>query len=119
MRAVIKVLALVAMVGFIAAGCRSMTGESAGQNVDDTKLTTEVKAKLTADKTSNLTRVGVNTVQGTVYLTGVVDTPQHKARAAEIAAETKGVRQVVNNLQVSQSPAASPAPTIQTPPPSR
>ncbi len=119
MRRATKLLALVMMVGFIAAGCRSMTGETVGQNVDDTKLTAEVKAKLAAEKVSNLTRVNVNTVQGTVYLTGVVDTPEHKARAAEIAAETTGVRQVVNNLQVSQPPAASPAPATQTPPASR
>ncbi len=102
MRATLKALAVVLLVVGAASGCRSMTGESVGQNVDDTKVTSEVKAKLVADKASNLTRVSVNTVNGTVYLTGVVDNPEQKTRAAQLASEAKGARRVVNNLQVGQ-----------------
>jgi hypothetical protein len=55
---------LIVMLG-LGAGCRSMTGESASQNIDDATITTQVKAKLAAEKVSNLTRVSVATAKGT------------------------------------------------------
>jgi osmotically-inducible protein OsmY len=65
-----------------------------------------VKAKLAADKTSNLTKVGVKTVNGVVSLDGVVDSADDKTTAETIARKVKGVRSVHNELQVQ--PAASP-----------
>ena len=41
------------------AGCTSLTGETAGQYVDDSTITASVKAKLIAEKVANLTRVDV------------------------------------------------------------
>ena len=92
---------LLAAVAF-GAGCQSMTGRSTGQYVDDKKITAEVKTKLAADKISNLTRVNVRTVDGTVYLTGIVDDPEQQARAADIASPVPGVKNVVNQVQVAQ-----------------
>jgi hyperosmotically inducible periplasmic protein len=60
-----------------------------------------VKTKLVGDKAANLTRVDVDTNNGTVYLNGTVDTPEQKARAEQLAWQAKGVKSVVNNLQVS------------------
>lgn len=84
------------------AGCQTMTGKTAGENVDDATITGSVKSKLVADKAANLTRVNVDTNNGTVYLVGVVDTVEQKVRAEELAREAKGVKNVVNNLQVAQ-----------------
>jgi osmotically-inducible protein OsmY len=81
-------------------GCTAMTGESLGQNVDDTTITTTVKSKLAVEKVSSLTRVGVDTVKGVVQLTGVVESPAVRNRAEEVARSVGGVRGVVNNLQV-------------------
>jgi hyperosmotically inducible periplasmic protein len=97
-----KPVVLLMVVALLGAGCRSMTGESAGQNIDDATITTEVKGKLTAEKASNLTSVSVATANGTVSLTGVVPTAAARARAEEIARGVKGVRGVANNLQVQQ-----------------
>jgi len=107
-KAIVAVLALLTL----GSGCRAVTGRSAGQYIDDKAITATVKTKLVAEKASNLTRVGVNTVNGTVYLTGTVDTPQEATRAAQIASEVNGVRSVVNNTQVT-TPAASPTLTPQ------
>jgi osmotically-inducible protein OsmY len=93
------VLTLVLGVG---AGCRSTTGQSFGTNVDDTKITSEVKRKLTADRVSNLTRVNVTTIGGTVSLTGNVPTAEDRARAEQVARSVNGVQQVTNNLQVQK-----------------
>ena len=101
MRLSTSVVALMVVLAF-AVGCRSMTGESAGQNIDDATITTTVKAKLAAEKASNLTRVSVATAGGNVSLTGIVPTPTDRARAEEIARGVKGVQGVANNLQVAK-----------------
>ena len=91
-------LSLLLVVHF--SGCTAMTGESLGQNVDDTTITTTVKSKLALEKASSLTRVGVDTVKGVVHLTGVVENAAAKNRAEEVVRSVGGVRGVVNNLQI-------------------
>jgi hyperosmotically inducible protein len=82
-------------------GCQAMTGKTAGQNVDDASLTASVKSTLVADKAANLTRIDVDTNNGVVSLSGVVESAQQKARAEELARRVNGVRGINNNLQIS------------------
>lgn len=96
-----SILAMMLMIGLLSA-CQAMTGETAGQNVDDTTLTTSVKTSLATDKASSLTRIDVDTVQGVVSLNGVVASAEDKARAEQLARGVKGVKKVVNNLQVQK-----------------
>jgi len=105
------VLALILTAGVVAATAQSRT---VGQTIDDTVITTEIKAKLTADKLSNLTKVGVDTKQGIVTLSGTVDSIERRERAAQIAGSVKGVRGVVNAIQLAGT--TPPAPTASTPP---
>jgi osmotically-inducible protein OsmY len=44
--------------------------------------------------------VGVETNNGIVYLTGEVETTEQKSHTGSLAYQVKGVKQVVNNLQV-------------------
>jgi osmotically-inducible protein OsmY len=81
-------------------GCTSMTGQTAGQYVDDSTITASVKAKLTAEKAANFTRINVDTTNRVVSLTGIVESPEQKTRAQQIATEVGGVRRVDNNLQI-------------------
>ena len=90
-------------------GCTTMTGESAKANVNDAAITTAVKTKLAADRMTSLTRVDVDTVRGTVYLTGVVPDAAAKTRAQELAHRVDGVANVVNNLK-TQSTSAGDTP---------
>jgi hyperosmotically inducible protein len=99
----LRSLAVLLIVAAVMAGCRSTTGESLGQNIDDSGITAVVKAKLVADKASNLTRVNVDTTNGTVYLNGSVEDPVTKTRAEQLAWQAKGVKAVVNNLQISRT----------------
>ena len=94
-----SMFALVVLVA-LTAGCTSMTGKTAGQNVDDASITASVKTKLAAEKPATLTKVDVDTNKGTVYLTGNVETPAIKERATELARQVSGVREVVNNLKI-------------------
>jgi len=94
----VAALAVLVVVGLC--GCVALTGSTLGQNIDDTNITTEIKARLAAEKAATLTRVHVETQQGTVYLTGIVPTEALKTRAGEVAGKIQGVRQVVNNIKV-------------------
>lgn len=102
MRVAAASIAVLIVVSALVAGCRSMTGESMGQNIDDATITTEVKAKLTGERASNLTRVSVATANGNVSLTGIVPTVADKTRAEELARSVRGVQRVMNNLQVEK-----------------
>jgi hyperosmotically inducible protein len=95
-----KILTVTLAVFFFLNGCQAMTGATMGQNIDDGNLTSYVKTKLAEDKLNTLTRVGVETNNGVVYLTGEVETAEQKSRVGSLASQVKGVRQVVNNLQV-------------------
>jgi len=80
-----------------------MTGETAGQNVDDSTITASVKTKLAADKIGSLTRVDVDTTRQVVSLNGIVESPEQKARAEQLASQVSGVKKVNNNLQIQKT----------------
>ena len=101
LRAVNIFMIVFVAVGLVA-GCQTLTGKSSATAIDDATITASVKTKLVADRGANLTRVDVDTNQGTVYLTGIVDSREQRARAGELARQAKGVKDVVNNLQVAQ-----------------
>ena len=93
-------LCLVLTLILSASGCTSLTGQTAGQYIDDRTITATVKSKLVADRASNLTRVDVDTTNQVVSLNGVVQTADQKQRAEELAMQVSGVRRVNNNLQI-------------------
>jgi hyperosmotically inducible periplasmic protein len=95
--------AAVALLALALSGCQTMTGRTAGQNVDDARISTAVQASLTSDKASNFTRIDVDTTNGVVYLNGTVQSAEQKARAEQSAGRIEGVKKVVNNLQVGKS----------------
>ncbi|HZH85440.1 MAG TPA: BON domain-containing protein [Phototrophicaceae bacterium] len=80
-----------------------MTGETAGQNVDDSTITASVKSKLAADKLGSLTRIDVDTTRQVVSLNGIVESPEQKARAEQLASQVSGVKKVNNNLQIQKT----------------
>ena len=84
----------------LVAGCQAMTGQTAGEIVDDSVITTSVKTQLASDKVGTLTRVEVETNNGVVYLTGQVQTAEQRSHVGSVASQVKGVKRVVNNLQV-------------------
>jgi hyperosmotically inducible protein len=71
---------------------------------DDTRIEAEIKARLVAEKDANLTRLGVVSTLANVYLSGIVESPEQRARAEEIARGVRGVRRVVNTLEVGSTP---------------
>lgn len=102
MRAAIRSVAMLLVLVTAFTACQSMTGKSAGRTIDDPTITASVKSRLVAEKAANLTRVDVDTNNGTVYLIGTVDSPEQKTMAEQLAWKASGVKSVVNNLQVQK-----------------
>jgi len=84
-----------------ATGCAVMRGqETAGAYIDDTSITTSVKAKFVEDKTVDAGSIKVETLNGTVQLSGFAKTSAEKAQAEKLARTAKGVRGVKNDLMI-------------------
>jgi len=76
---------------------------SAGDYIDDSVITTKVKSSFVADSTVSALDISVDTSQGVVNLTGIVNNEQERQRAIQIAQETNGVKQVnAKNLFVKK-----------------
>ena len=73
----------------------------------DARIESEVKARLVAEKSANLTRLGVVSRQAVVHLTGTVASADQKALAESLAKSVGGVRRVVNALEVQPAPAGA------------
>ena len=96
----IKLPSLLLAGVLLMSGCQAMTGETAGQYVDDSTITATVKSKLAADKLGTLTRIDVDTTNRVVSLNGIVQSPSDKTRAEQLASQVSGVKSVKNNLQI-------------------
>jgi Flp pilus assembly secretin CpaC len=81
------------------AGC-STNGRSASRRVEDGVVTHRVEGTLEQSQVYKFPDVEVKTVDGTVQLSGMVDTEAQKERAGQIAQQVRGVKEVVNGLTV-------------------
>lgn len=90
-----------ALAALTATGCAvTRDQETVGQYVDDTTLTTRVKAKFAADSTVSAMSIGVETLKGVVQLSGFAKNPDERAIAEKLARETSGVRAVTNDIVI-------------------
>jgi osmotically-inducible protein OsmY len=82
-------------------GCAS-TGkhESTGQYVDDSVITTKVKAAIFKEDTLKTLQINVKTYNGTVQLSGFVDSSRSVTKAGEVARAVENVAAVQNDLIV-------------------
>jgi hyperosmotically inducible periplasmic protein len=99
----VSLLVMLVVCSLAVAGCRSATGRSFGQQIDDKVISSQVKMKLTSGRAGSLFSTGVGTHLGVVRLTGTVETAEQRAQAESIAAQTPGVRSVVNDIVVAGS----------------
>ena len=97
---IIKSLAsFVLIISFM--GCAAtQKHESTGQYVDDSTITTKVKAEIFDEATLKVLQINVKTFKGEVQLSGFVDSAQSAAKAGEVARRVNGVVSVKNDLIV-------------------
>jgi len=76
------------------------TQEGVGEYVDDTVITTKVKAAIFNDPSLKSSEVNVETFKGRVQLSGFVNSRADMDKAAMLARETKGVTSVANDMRM-------------------
>ena len=97
---VIHFLVLLMLITTLAACTATRTQSSAGEYVDDSVITTKVKAKLADDDFFKSFQISVETYKGIVQLSGFVNSQQAVNRASEIVRTVQGVKSVKNDLIV-------------------
>ncbi len=92
-------LALAALTGLTA--CQSTpTQESTGQYMDDTAITTKVKAAIFNEPTLKSAEINVETFKGVVQLSGFVGSQADISTAVRVAQGVGGVRSVRNDMRL-------------------
>ena len=82
-------------------GCASAAKqESTGEYVDDTVITTKVKAAVLNEPTLKSAEINVETFKGVVQLSGFVSSQADINRAAETARGVPGVKSVKNDMRL-------------------
>ena len=102
-RATALVCAFAALAGMtvLSTGCAVVRGqETTGAYVDDAAITTAVKAKMVSDKTVAASSISVETLNGTVQLSGFAKSGAEKAQAEALARSVNNVRGVRNDIVV-------------------
>ena len=94
--------ALVATLATTSGCAVTRNQETVGAYVDDTALTTRVKAKFAADATVSAMSIGVETLKGTVQLSGFAKSHEERLMVEKLARETSGVVAVRNDIAVRQ-----------------
>ena len=85
----------------ISSGCAVTRGqETTGEYIDDTVITANVKTRLLSDERVAGTSVTVETLKGTVMLSGFAKSAADKAAAESIAKGVDGVKAVKNEISV-------------------
>ena len=93
--------AVTAVVMLTAAGCAVTRGqETVGAYVDDAAITTSIKARFVENKEVDASSIKVETLNGTVMLSGFAKNATERNTAETIASKVSGVKMVKNELAI-------------------
>jgi len=93
--------AVTALALIAASGCAVHRGqESVGAYIDDSTITTSVKARYVENKEVDATSIRVETLNGTVMLSGFAKNGTERMMAEDIAMKVNGVKSVKNSIVV-------------------
>ena len=93
--------ALAAFILVTASGCAVTRGqESVGAYVDDTAITTAVKARFVENKLVDAISISVETLNGTVMLSGFAKSSTERSTAETLTWKVNGVKAVKNEITV-------------------
>lgn len=82
-------------------GCTTTTKhESTGQYIDDTVITTNVKAAILNEPTLKVAEINVETYKGAVQLSGFVTSKTDITTAVNVARGVNGVKSVKNDMHL-------------------
>lgn len=93
--------ALLGVAALSTTGCAVTRGQqSVGQYVDDATITTQVKARFVDNKQVDASAISVETMKGTVMLSGFAKNATERSTAETLTREVKGVVAVRNEIAI-------------------
>lgn len=93
--------AVAAVTALTSTGCAVTRGqESVGAYIDDATITTQIKSRFVESKQVDAASIHVETLNGTVMLSGFAKNSTERATAESIARDVNGVRSVKNEIAV-------------------
>ncbi len=101
MKYLLTLAAVCVFMSTVFVGCSHFTGKTAGQSLDDTVITGDIKAALIKDPELKTFAIDVSSYQGNVTLSGLVPNKAAEQRLVQYAKDTKGVKSVKTNLQMA------------------
>jgi osmotically-inducible protein OsmY len=102
MKKIIMLLALVVFGSALYSGCATMKGETTGEYIDDSTITTQVNAAIVKDPDAHYFKIDVTTTQGDVVLQGFVNSRDTEARLKAMIRDIKGVKSVKSLLKMEE-----------------
>jgi osmotically-inducible protein OsmY len=97
---IMKFMACLVLITSFMGCAATRTHESTGGYVDDTAITTKVKAEIFNEASLKTMQINVKTFKGVVQLSGFVDSEHSVTKAGEVARSVNGVVDVKNDLVV-------------------
>ena len=108
---------LIIILGIILSGCAAGVGSSGlfgtgvsvaldprtvGTQIDDSIMQKSIAAKILAKDKKYFLQVKTKVLDGRIFITGKVDTPEEKLQITKMAWETRGARSVRNDIKIKE-----------------
>lgn len=94
-------LTLITLALAFTIGCASSSTKSGtGEYIDDTVITTKVKAAILNESSLKVSEINVETFKGVVQLSGFVASQADINQAVQLAQDVGGVKSVKNDMRV-------------------
>lgn len=95
------IAAMMALALLGTTGCAVQRGqETVGSYVDDSAITLAVKSRFVESKEVDAAAISVETLNGTVMLSGFAKNAAEKAAASQLTWQVKGVKSVKNEIAI-------------------
>lgn len=96
----VSAFALAALLATLLGCAGGPQKESTAEYVDDTVITTKVKAAILNEPALKVAEINVETFKGRVQLSGFVKTRADMSKAVEVARSVGGVTSVANDMRI-------------------
>jgi hyperosmotically inducible protein len=94
-------LATLALTMLVTSGCAVYRGQqTTGAYIDDASITTQIKSRMLSNPDVAGTSISVETLNGTVMLSGFAKNAQERSTAERIARDVNGVKSVKNEITI-------------------
>jgi osmotically-inducible protein OsmY len=95
----VSLLSVLLLASILGCGA-TQTREGTGEYLDDSVITTKVKAAMFNDPTLKVNEINVETFKGVVQLSGFVTSQADVDKAVQVARGVAGVKSVKNDMRI-------------------